>query len=405
MPRRHHIPQYRLHKQSGQAVVTLPDGLGKRRDVLLGKYQSPESRLEYARVLAEWEANGRRPPQPAAGPPTDTTINELLLDYWRWAERHYGNPSGELDNIRLALRPLKRLYGHTPARHFGPLALRALQDDMARSGLCRNQVNARINRVRRFFKWAVSFERLPATAHQGLKDVPGLQRGRSEARESEPVAPVPVEVVEATLAFMPAPVAAMTRLQLLSGCRPGEVMSMRAADLKTSGPVWEYRPASHKNKHRGLDRVIHLGTRAQEVIKPFLTTNLEAYLFSPRAYVEAMHRQRAERRKTKRPPSQLSRKRKPKPKRVPAERYNRRSYYVAVVRAVAKANRERAQQGLPPLPRWSPLQLRHTAATVIRSKYGVEDARVVLGHSKVQTTQIYAERDLTRAEQIAAEIG
>jgi hypothetical protein len=60
------IPSYRLHKQSGQAVVTLPDGMGSRRDVLLGKHDSTESRAEYARVLAEWEANGRRLPEPVA---------------------------------------------------------------------------------------------------------------------------------------------------------------------------------------------------------------------------------------------------------------------------------------------------------------------------------------------------
>ena len=53
------IPSYRRHKQSGQAIVTLSDGLGNRRDVLLGKYRTTQSRLEYARVIAEWEANGR----------------------------------------------------------------------------------------------------------------------------------------------------------------------------------------------------------------------------------------------------------------------------------------------------------------------------------------------------------
>jgi integrase len=216
---------------------------------------------------------------------------------------------------------------------------------------------------------------------------------------------VPIEVVEATLPFAPAPVAAMARLQLLSACRPGEVMRMRAVDLNTSGPVWEYRPAHHKNKHRGLDRVIFLNPKAQDVIRPYLKTDLHAYLFSPREYVESLHARRAEQRKTKRTPSERNRKRKAKPKRKPAERYNRRSYRVAIVRAVDKANEERAKQGLPPLPHWSPLQLRHTAATVIRSKYGVEAARVVLGHTRVETSQIYAERDLARAAQIVAEIG
>jgi site-specific recombinase XerD len=226
----------------------------------------------------------------------------------------------------------------------------------------------------------------------------------------------------------------MVELQRLMGCRPGEVMAMRAMDLTMSGPVWTYRPASHKNKHRGLDRVIFIGPQAQEVIKLFLTTNIEAYLFSPRAYVEGMHRRRVEQRKTKRTPSEQKRKRKTKPRRVPAERYNRRSYRVAVVRACDKAfplpehlRRRRLPDGKLETPtawwarqtavkknevrewrnehRWHPLQLRHTAATAIRAKYGVEAAKVILGHTKVETTQIYAERDLGKAQDIMAEIG
>ena len=42
-------PSYRLHKQSGQAIVTLTDGLGGRREVLLGKFDTLESRVEYNR--------------------------------------------------------------------------------------------------------------------------------------------------------------------------------------------------------------------------------------------------------------------------------------------------------------------------------------------------------------------
>ena len=67
MSRRNRIPAYRLHKQSGQAIVTLSDGFSRRRDILLGRYGSSESRKEYARVLTEWESNSRRLPQPVAG--------------------------------------------------------------------------------------------------------------------------------------------------------------------------------------------------------------------------------------------------------------------------------------------------------------------------------------------------
>jgi hypothetical protein len=67
MSRRPSVPSYRLHKQSGQAIVTLTDGIGGRRDVLLGKYDTPESRAEYLRVLGEWEATGRRLASPVTG--------------------------------------------------------------------------------------------------------------------------------------------------------------------------------------------------------------------------------------------------------------------------------------------------------------------------------------------------
>jgi hypothetical protein len=74
----------------------------------------------------------------------------------------------------------------------------------------------------------------------------------------------------------------MVELQGLTDCRPGEIIVMRAIDLTMTSPVWTYRPAIHENKHRGLERVILLGPQAQEVVTPFLMTNLEAYLFSPR---------------------------------------------------------------------------------------------------------------------------
>jgi hypothetical protein len=92
MPRRNPIPAYRLHKQSGQAIVTLPDGLGGRRDFILGEYGSSESQAEYARLLAEWEASGRCLPRPSAT--TDISVNELIVGFWTQVEAHYRHPDG-----------------------------------------------------------------------------------------------------------------------------------------------------------------------------------------------------------------------------------------------------------------------------------------------------------------------
>jgi hypothetical protein len=62
MPRRNHTPTYRLHKQSGQAIVTLTDGLGGLRDFTLGEHNYPESHVEYARLVKEWGVNPRHLP-------------------------------------------------------------------------------------------------------------------------------------------------------------------------------------------------------------------------------------------------------------------------------------------------------------------------------------------------------
>src|SRR5215217_651349 len=96
-----HVPSYRLHKPSGQAVVTLGG-----RDLYLGKHGTPESRAEYDRLLAEWLAGGRRPVATAAGAaPGDLSVNELILAYVRFADGYYrknGEPTKEPTNIRLA---------------------------------------------------------------------------------------------------------------------------------------------------------------------------------------------------------------------------------------------------------------------------------------------------------------
>jgi integrase len=55
--------------------------------------------------------------------------------------------------------------------------------------------------------------------------------------------------------------------------------------------------------------------------------------------------------------------------------------------------------------RWSPHRLRHSAATRIRKEFGIESARVVLGHSAANVTGIYAEIDRQRAVEVMRQIG
>ena len=110
-------------------------------------------------------------------------------------------------------------------------------------------------------------------------------------------------------------------------------------------------------------------------------------------------------------PSQRRRERKRDPLRAPRGCYENGSYRTAIQRACDRAFPPPA--GLTPHEakawrkehRWHPNQLRHNAATKLRKEFGIEAARVVLGHGSAAVTEIYAELDLAKAADLMARIG
>ena len=189
----------------------------------------------------------------------------------------------------------------------------------------------------------------------------GLRSGRTAAVESEPVQPVSRSAVEAVERHVLPAVWTMIRLQLATGMRPGEARTMRLADIDRSGEVLEYVPAAHKTQHRGKQRRIYIGPTGQEILAPYLKAEPEQFLFESS----------------------------------PGECCSKDSYNRAVSRACKRA-------GIEP---WSPNQLRHTAATEIRKRFGLEASRVILGHSSAETTLIYAERDFEAAKSVIRQMG
>jgi integrase len=398
------VPTYRRHRPSGQAVVTL-----NGRDIYLGIWNTKASRAEYDRLIGEWLAGGRTLPREGS----DLSVAEVILSYLQFAKGYYvknGAPTATLANIRRVLRTLRITYGHTSATSFGPLALEALQARFVQEGLSRSTVNDFVAIIKRMFRWATAKEMIPPAIHQALSALGGLRKGRTTAREPAPILPVADEVVDATLPHLPLVVADMMRVQRLVGCRPGEVCTMRPCDIDRTGEVWEYRPASHKTEHHGRRRVIFIGPAAQQILLPYLLRDPEGYCFAPADSERKRKAIMRANRKTPVQPSQQDR-RKRRPKHRPGDHYVKDAYNRAICRAVEKANEKIAEEagkiGVAPrlLPRWSPNQLRHSAATEIRRQFGLEAAQVILGHSRADVTQVYAERDFERAKEVMRKIG
>ncbi len=76
---RRRIPKYRHYKPKYLAVVRI-DG----RDHYLGRYESPESREKYHRLISEWLSKCPKFSNGAERPDVATpawTVNELILAY------------------------------------------------------------------------------------------------------------------------------------------------------------------------------------------------------------------------------------------------------------------------------------------------------------------------------------
>jgi integrase len=450
MARPQSIPKLTQHKASGKAVVRL-----NGRDHYLGLFGTPEAKSAYDKLIAEWLATGRQPLHADAGNQSQTnngiSVNEVLQAFWTWCQNYYRHPDGtpttEVGEIRHSLRPVRQLYGLTPAKEFGPRSLFAVQQHVIGLGWCRTLINRRMDRVKRAFKWAASQELIPVSVYEGLRTLSGLRMGRTEARETDPVKPVEQDHVEKSLPFLNRHLRTMVNLQRFTGMRPGEVCKLSVGEIDRTEEPWHYRLSRHKTSHHGKQRVIPFGPKARAELIAFLIaeqppperfkvidlTNptariamADAYqkagrerdasllrdldrtvvlvagcvidpktpLFSPYEAREERFRIMRAKRKSKIQPSQKNR-RKTIPRRKPASVYTPSTYAHAIQVAAERAE----------VPHWHPNQLRHTFGTEIRRTYGLEAAQVLLGHSRADVTQVYAERNHALAVRVASEIG
>lgn len=444
------VPSYRHHKQSGQAIVTLNFPGRVRKDVPLGKYGSPESHRKYQQVVAEWDQRGRVPePPPAGGGAID--VAELILRFWNGhVISYYRHPDGtatsEQENYRQALRSLRSLYGDIPVNDFDPPKLEAWLQTVTRPerivtdldtgechqlrGWCRTNANKNLSRIKSLFRWGVRKKLVRADVFAALGTVPGLRAGRCDARETDPVRSVPEAFIDAIKPLVSKQVAVIAELQVLCGARPGELCAMRTAEVQTTGAVWVFRPARHKNAHRGHQREIFLGPKAQALLAPLLKPDLQAYVFSPsEAEADRLAKLHAARKTPLSCGNSPGTNRKAEPTQKPGDRYKVAAYRRAIQRACDRAfplpaplarqageSQATWKRRLTPEQwqgvrqwqrehRWHPHQARHTAGTRARERFGPEGAQVFLGHKNLRVTEVYAQTSSALAAKVAAEIG
>lgn len=392
-------PKYGRHKASGQAVVYVNGSA-----VYLGVYGSTKSHERYREFLAAWHAQLANAMESRTAEDAEetlaktinpaalrqkrrdggvVTLDELIFVYRRHARTYYvkhGKVTREAEMIVEVTGLLGRKHGDESIEEFGPIALDEFRDGLiTEKDWSQKVINKNVGRLIRMFKWGVAKELCSAHIPAQLAALGGLKKGRTPARETKGVSSVGDAHIDQTLPYLPQIVADMVRFQRLTGARPGEVCSLRPCDIDRSDEVWVYTPDEHKTEHHEKSRQVYIGPQAQQVLSPYLLRAATACCFSPAESVARAKRLQQERGKKWHSRKGLV----IAPRWKPAERYQVSSYRVAVRRGCKQAG----------VPIWTPNQLRHTAATAIRKRYGLEAAQVICGRQTADVTQVYAERD------------
>jgi integrase len=405
------IPELRVHRPTGQAVVRLVNPRGGRRDYYLGKFGSEESKQRYQHLLARWIAEGRELPSmrvPVAGE-IPSTVRQLTEQFLEWARTYYRRPdgtrTGEVRNLERACALLNERHGDLAPQDFTPNRLREMRDGLVDrrfrvskdkagkaiegSGKClsRNYINNVARRIKQMFKWCESRELVSASCYHRLASVGSLKAGRTNAKETKGLSPVTKQQVDATVPHLSRQVAGLVWFCWHTGARMGEATQLATRFLDMRKSVWLFTPPQHKNSHRGQDRVIPIGKDAQKAIRLFMQVVPDRRWFRPCDTMAELNAERMPDLTDKSTATRIAknaRRRKANPKRVPGEEYATNAVQIAIRRACNLA-------GVAP---WTPHMLRHAALTRIREERGLEAAAAIGGHWTLDVTQLY-----TRAAQ------
>ena len=231
-------PKYRLHKSSGKAVVSIHG-----RDHYLGKYNSPESRRKYRRLIAtHWLAEPD--PQPLSeNPKCSITVTFLAVEYAKYAKNKYRLPNGKQKNewfqIQKTLREVRANYGDLLATEFGPLKFEEFRSTLIARGLAKHTVKRYSNYVKNMYQRGVKLELIPVDLHQRLEAVGPVEMPYKPPKK---ILPVDLGIVRQTQSELTSVVSDMVEIQLLTAMRPNEVCNLRPCDINRSGDIWLYEP-------------------------------------------------------------------------------------------------------------------------------------------------------------------
>jgi integrase len=342
------------------------------------------------------------------------TIGELLDKYLAYAKKTTKptKTNKEHPDLHFANRAKKFLepYHSWPVSDFGPDELLDVQKALVnyefprgkkKKRYTRGGVNDVIKWIRRIWSWGMGRKLVAAEHIQGLEEVKPLRMGDTDAPDNHKRARVKEEEFVKVVNTVNSVVGDMLKLIWYTAMRPSEVCEMRPYDIIRDDPeCWLYIPGRdqtpvgrHKTTRYERVKVIPLTAESQKILNAHIKDfNSKEYIFSPKQAMQEFLAKRSANRKT--PLSCGNRpgiNPKEHPMVKPSDKYDHQALRIACKRGCVRAG----------VTVFVPYDLRRTIATRTRSSLGKEAAKVLLGHTKTDTTDIYLLEEVQEAVKVA----
>ena len=306
---------------------------------------------------------------------------QFLEPYHAWPVSDFG--PDELYDVQNALTKYKYVSGKKKKRY------------------TRRGVNDTIKWIRKIWKWGMGRQLITAQQVQGLEEVKSLKMGDTKAPDNPKRVRVTEEDFRKVVSVVNSVVGDMLQLIWYTAMRPYEVCDMRPFDILCDDlDCWLYIPGrdrtpvgQHKTTRFERVKVIPITSKGQNILKPRIKNfDSKEYIFSPKEAVQEFLEEKTTKRKIplkygNRPGTNQ----KNHPMVKPGKKYDHHSLRNACKRGCIRAGVEV----------FVPYDLRRSMATGARSTLGKEAAKLLLGHTKTDTTDIYLLEEVQETIKVA----
>ncbi|MFY9343247.1 MAG: site-specific integrase [Planctomycetota bacterium] len=366
------LPKVGRHS-SGQARTTLNGVV-----YYLGVYDSLAAQKAYVELIERWEANGRRPLEPARTAVEARTLKDLFTAWQAQLDaagryRKAGRETSARQRIRHDADEFLRRFGDLPTNRYAAEHLLLHRDELeTREALTRNGINRKVATIREGLRWGYERGRIGRDAWLATRELRPLSRAVAGHRDFKHAKRAPsAQEIEAVAVAAGPVVGRMMRVHYLLGCRPGELVSLRWCDIDRT-PVegcWTYRVPDEiaKTAHHGKVTMYAIPPRAQALLAEIPCASPSARVFAG-------------------PPTKETTQRK------------------NPTTAATVWYRERLQRAcrLAGVPPFGGHEVRHGAVTAACAKFGAFAAASFANHSKIATTETYVHQDNRNRYLVAA---